>query len=56
MSDTSIYFRAEKGIKKNFDAAAALTDFNNKQILTAFIEKFSASPAETLNFLGLENE
>ena len=56
MSDTSIYFRAEKDIKKNFDAAAALTDFNNKQILTAFIEKFSASPAETLNFLGLKNE
>ena len=55
MSDTSIYFRAEKDIKKNFDAAAALTDFNNKQIFTAFIEKFACNTDETLKFIGLED-
>ena len=33
MAEISVYFKAEKDIKKNFDAAVALTDFNNKQVL-----------------------
>ena len=56
MAETSVYFKADKNTKKTFDVAVAGTDYNNKQILNAFIEKFSASPAETLNFLGLKNE
>ncbi len=55
MNDTTLYFRAEKPVKKKFDVAVAGTDFNNKQIFTAFIEKFACNTDETLKFIGLEN-
>ena len=56
MDDTSVYFRAEKGLKRQFDVAVAGTSYNNKKIFNVFIEKFANCTTETLKFLGLENE